>query len=574
MSTSTSTERFIPARLSFLAIYNPSIAPRDETLEEQVVFCYSRKRHRARLKRRKSNVTITTEAAVDAQRNEQNEMLRQIGLAQGMVEFAKTFSNGQPVDSIETDKTRIVLLELERGWWIYVSIDLTRFPRSAISNSSPQYEYSAREVSTPILLRQQLFHAHSIFLLHHGRCLDGLYSKLGREKFCSVLDGFWTRFARTWDVLLHGNPAVEALRGIKLAAGGELGIGVGEEEWGSGEREVLEGFVRRTDGLVDLMVSRFGVDDIRKARMEREDIEDDRDAHVAATDGVVFTGVGALTRSSSRAVAGWVEWLHLDGVRAYGVDENPKSTGRRRREGSKSRTEAAAGKMNGGGSLRPKAAHKSSTSQLRTPETDTRSRNHTGTPSTSTRDSKTRQSISEKATENHPVEKSGSKLMKYMTLGYGSSWGGTPKTAEVGIDGAGTGDSNMAQTTPRAANRRGHSEGFFLIGLRGDLNEQPEKEESNDDDGNSHSSPKMDSGHDSDVENDEQRHDRIMLRTVHVHLNKPYNDHQTESNERFRTLQVVVYQRTKMAQHHSARRNPPNPITTSKKTKNKDKKRP
>ena len=46
--------------------------------------------------------------------------------------------------------------------------------------------------------------------------------------------------------------------GIKLAAGGELGMGVGEEEWGSGEREVLEHFQSRTEGLVDLMVSRFG----------------------------------------------------------------------------------------------------------------------------------------------------------------------------------------------------------------------------------------------------------------------------------------------------------------------------
>ena len=59
-------------------------------------------------------------------------------------------------------------------------------------------------------------------------------------------------------MLLHGNPAVEIFNGLKLAAGGELGIGVGEEDWGSGEREVLEGFIGRTEGLVDLVVARFG----------------------------------------------------------------------------------------------------------------------------------------------------------------------------------------------------------------------------------------------------------------------------------------------------------------------------
>lgn len=30
----------------------------------------------------------------------------------------RSFSNGQPVDSIETEKSRIVLRELEKGWWI------------------------------------------------------------------------------------------------------------------------------------------------------------------------------------------------------------------------------------------------------------------------------------------------------------------------------------------------------------------------------------------------------------------------------------------------------------------------
>jgi hypothetical protein len=35
-----------------------------------------------------------------------------------MVGFAKSFSNGEAVDSVETHKARIVLHELEDGWWI------------------------------------------------------------------------------------------------------------------------------------------------------------------------------------------------------------------------------------------------------------------------------------------------------------------------------------------------------------------------------------------------------------------------------------------------------------------------
>ncbi len=408
-----------------------------------------------------------------------------------------------------------------------------------------------------MLLRQQLLHAHSIFLLHHGRCLDGLYEKLGREKFCNVLDGFWTRFARTWDVLLHGNPAVEALRGIKLAAGGELGMGVGEEEWGSGEREVLEGLVGRTDGLVDLMVSRFGGDSVRGAKMETKESgegSNETDGQLASTDGVVFTGVGALTRKSARAVAGWVEWLHRYGVRAYGVEENPKSTVRRRRPRSRPKTEAVVGRMNGGGSLRQKAApglraqglqRKSlTTSQQHSSEMDERDKAANGgaPSSTSTRDSKGHHSISEKAAENTTAGGGGLKIMKYMTLGYGSSWGATSKTTELGSNSTGAddvrpADSNSSQMAGRAANRRGHSEGFFLIGLRGDLDERPEDDESNDDNLDAST---MDSGQESGV--DEQCHGRIMLRIVRVHLTNS-DGHQTHSNDnRLRTLRVVVYQ--------------------------------
>lgn len=104
--------KVIPAQLSFLAIYNPSLGPTDETFHDQVVFWYSR----AAKERRKSG---KQGAEADRQlQDEENEKLRQIGLAQGMVGFARSFSNGQAVDSVETEKSRIVMHELERGWWI------------------------------------------------------------------------------------------------------------------------------------------------------------------------------------------------------------------------------------------------------------------------------------------------------------------------------------------------------------------------------------------------------------------------------------------------------------------------
>lgn len=82
--TDKSIESVIPARLAFLAIYNPSLGKTDETVGEQIVYCYSR-RSRSRRRRPKSNV----EADATSKKDDENETVRQIGLAQGMVEFAK-----------------------------------------------------------------------------------------------------------------------------------------------------------------------------------------------------------------------------------------------------------------------------------------------------------------------------------------------------------------------------------------------------------------------------------------------------------------------------------------------------
>lgn len=112
----------VPAQLSFLAIYNPSLGPTDETFRDQVVFYYSRVANEARIADKKGgdrNGTSTATAASEATlKEEENEKLRQIGLAQGMVDFARSFSEDEPVDSVETEKSRIVMRELEKGWWI------------------------------------------------------------------------------------------------------------------------------------------------------------------------------------------------------------------------------------------------------------------------------------------------------------------------------------------------------------------------------------------------------------------------------------------------------------------------
>lgn len=87
MTTQQWQTKVVPAQLSFLAIYNPSLGPTDETFRDQLVFYYSRAAHEARVAAKKH--ARKEGAGGDAVREEENEKLRQIGLAQGMVDFAK-----------------------------------------------------------------------------------------------------------------------------------------------------------------------------------------------------------------------------------------------------------------------------------------------------------------------------------------------------------------------------------------------------------------------------------------------------------------------------------------------------
>lgn len=113
-SNSNGAPKVVPAQLEFLAIYNPSLGTTDETLDQQIVYFYSAASRKASRRAGLSEGGKASELSND----EKNERLRQIGLAQGMVEFGKSFSGGKPVDSIETEKSRIILHELEAGWWI------------------------------------------------------------------------------------------------------------------------------------------------------------------------------------------------------------------------------------------------------------------------------------------------------------------------------------------------------------------------------------------------------------------------------------------------------------------------
>lgn len=399
------------------------------------------------------------------------------------------------------------------------SIDLTRITTTSKHSPTvtspvkiePTVEHSAREVSPPILLLHQLLRGHQIFLLHHGPTLSSIFARTSRSKFSRILRSYWDNFILGWDVLLNGNPAVDVFNGLKLAAGGELGIGVGEEEWGSGEREVLECFVGRTNGLVDLIVSRFG-DSAAAAQNKplQPGVNSPFNAQDRATktwqgncqqlgpsDGVIFTGIGAITRCSIRDISSWVELLYKHGEDAYGVRDNPSATYPRKSaksfvplekqhqpDRSPMREDGKINKADSSGRKSVTSTRDASISPPDIPAPVFKASEKQTSQVNERRPFREEQISTTNESKTHTTDTQSSNgretLMKYLTLGmYGSNWG-LPSRKPLGHHDITRSDlaENVRGGRPRSVTRGApveqvsdFSHGYFLIGLQGEFDQ-------------------------------------------------------------------------------------------------------
>ncbi|KAJ9164685.1 Vacuolar fusion protein ccz1 [Coniochaeta hoffmannii] len=470
----------VPAQLGFLAIYNPSLGTTDETMEDQIVYYSTVSSFTSQSRKQRGSSSSSSAAdhlgssSSSSSREDRNERLRQIGLAQGMVEFGRSFSGDRPVDTVETEKSRVVLHELEPGWWILASVDLTRLPvakgketRGTEGEGLPAVEYSSREVKPATLLLQDLLRAHSVFLLHHGSSLSALFVRTNRQRFTSVVSRFWDIFLASWNVTLHGNPLRNIFGGIKIAACGELGFGVGEEERGSGEREVLEGLVGRIDGLIDLVVGKFGKadeGDNGKTKGEGGGTSDQwlgTGNEPGAEDGVIFLGVGALSRHSLRDVTFWMEDLYTWGENAYGVKESPTARRRPNLRRKKHTAKPAA----------PSPPAPAPAPVVREQPAESGGKGNFGPPPPI---AKPAAQAAAKPTSEEGKETAGvDKMMGYLKLGYGTYWSlgssptpgqAAPELPEVSVD------PPSRPSISRTASRD-DAAGHYLIGLMGDVEE-------------------------------------------------------------------------------------------------------
>ena len=416
--------------------------------------------------------------------------------------------------------------------------------KSAGDQSHLSIEYSGREVAPPVLLLQQVLRAHRTFLLHHGASLDELYVRLTRSKFCSILKRYWNHFNCNWDLLLNGNPALGLFNGLKLAAGGELGVGVGEEDWGSGEREVLEAFIGRTEGLVDMTVSRFGdAPSAPTSKAQTAAVASHSSSEPLSTcwradgqyprpsDGIVFSGIGTIARTSIRDISCWAEDLFRYGQDTYGLRDSPSSM-RSRKRADVSSSAYVSQRQRNRKHERPGIASQLSNHRHSAIDTRHNSPNGHGIPRPLIDTSKSASQIQstkpseQAATPNEQTRKiaentvDGSEtgtetMMKYLTLGvYGSKWGipfrrplENSKISKLrNEERAESSSPGRNSINSRSSRSVDDESGYFLIGYRGELDNDVEVETHDNETDQDHA----------DRISDENQNSSTMLRTLYV----------------------------------------------------------
>ncbi|EJU03819.1 hypothetical protein DACRYDRAFT_105976 [Dacryopinax primogenitus] len=207
----------LPAHLTHLAIYNPTLLPTEAQLQAaedsddayelaHIVFYSS---HEGTVSR--------------------DRMLRQVGLAKALVNFAGMFETSPLDTNVHSQKKRLITFSPEQDWWLHAAFDLERMQKpSTDKGKAKEKEKKEKEKSldkeksrgTPVedkgdweykdeldddVLKATLVGGYDEFKLRHGTFSDVLHAK-DRPDLERELERFFTVWASKWDLAAPASP--------------------------------------------------------------------------------------------------------------------------------------------------------------------------------------------------------------------------------------------------------------------------------------------------------------------------------------------------------------------------------
>ncbi|KAJ1310374.1 hypothetical protein OPQ81_007112 [Rhizoctonia solani] len=178
----------IPPALAYLVIYNPTLQPNPEELtgdrdEDDVT--------------EQAHVLFYTarERAVSRDR-----ILRQVGLAKALANFAEMFTSQPGFDNVHAQKSRLVMISPEPNFWIHACVNLAKTPKVTTkgSDQSEEFDYHGNSLNDEVL-RTQLLQAYQSFRLQYGG-FSHMMQADGVRLLERRLESFFTPWAWQWDV--------------------------------------------------------------------------------------------------------------------------------------------------------------------------------------------------------------------------------------------------------------------------------------------------------------------------------------------------------------------------------------
>ncbi|SPO27946.1 uncharacterized protein UTRI_05089 [Ustilago trichophora] len=230
ISTPSSAPTFKPATLSYFTIFCPALKPpknRDVPTSGEAEEHNQDARETAREAAQILFYTSRARAAL------KDRMLRQIGVAKGMIEFCSmvskpTLSGASPIGNSDDDlergrswnvhssKRRMILIEVESGMWVHASIDLPYTTRSAPA-AIPMAKV-AKEYHDALLpdawVEESIRRAWRDWVLLNGCPAHILSQKAGRAGLERSLEKYFSVWAWSWDLELATNADVAQQRSL------------------------------------------------------------------------------------------------------------------------------------------------------------------------------------------------------------------------------------------------------------------------------------------------------------------------------------------------------------------------
>ncbi|CAE6433255.1 unnamed protein product [Rhizoctonia solani] len=182
----------IPPTLAYLVIYNPTLQPNPEDFTED---------------RDEDDVTEQAHVLFYTARERavsRNRILRQVGLAKALANFAEMFTSQPGFDNVHAQKSRLVMISPEPNFWIHACVNLAKTLK-VITKSTPssgdqpeEFDYHSNSFNDEVL-RAQLLQAYQSFRLQYGG-FSQIMQVDGVRFLERRLESFFTPWAWQWDV--------------------------------------------------------------------------------------------------------------------------------------------------------------------------------------------------------------------------------------------------------------------------------------------------------------------------------------------------------------------------------------